>query len=1372
MKNKLLLNFLLGLFVIGGVFSMAKINAQTVDDTGLFDSIKAGSTDTIVYASTVFYDVDTDNNFDAAFVLSAGPIGTWGDYSTAVAFYDEGFQVRNGGSMVNSKVIKPEVGIAADVWVDVDVGSQTYNAWIKTSTMEYPALIFPDAGFRRTPVDSIVRWSAVHNPDGEPDTLDVLNVEMAASIPGLDVSTLSALTIDYGTLDPAFDPGMTSYDVLLPYGTTGDVNVTATATTLDAFVSGDGAIDVTTGSAKDTITVISFDLSDTTHYFINFTVDDGSTDAYLDTIIVDTSALDPVFDMLTYAYTVYVPVGTGSVDVSATANYAGATVVGDSTLDIEGGSASTDIVVTAQDGVTTRTYTVDVIEADGKNYGMYLPGSSGATSNVDISGLPITSYPITVEFWMKAEGNQVNNTGMFYHRGEGSDNAGIQYSSGWQGAGRLRVMTNIGGDYGVLSPVISTDIWHHVAMVITDTSRIVHLDSIPYYERKDNPAYDFSVGSLYLGWDSGAGDRAFKGIIDEVRIWSVLKDSADLVDHKYDLLNGDEANLVAYYNFNLTSPTVAVDLTDNELHGAITGGDYVLTFDPSDTTLSALDVDIGALDPVFDPAVTEYTVIFPIGTASINVSALPTNLNASVAGVGAVDVSSGSGTANVVVTAQNGVDQETYTIDFVEADGTNYAMYLQGGDGNTSHIDISGLAVDTLPYTIEMWIKPEGAQPNNAGLIYHRAGGNAGIQYSSSWQGSGKLRFMTNIDGDYGTVTDVISTDAWHHVAAVLTDTTRTLYVDGVKYTMKINSSDYNYADGKLYLGWDAGATDRAFKGTIEDVRFWNVALDSATIADNRLETLAGDEPGLAGYWNFDLPNASQAVDLTGNGVHGLIAGGTYVEFKPEVALSVTDTIYIEKDYGAFPLFVSSGNIADSVNLLPSTGFSVTPDMVKAPDLLGGMTVEVDATTAAVGDIGNLFVSYTEDGITYPVDTVAIKVIEPYQRYYIYQLASGRVIGSRVSDVTIPVLADKVAGDSSQLFSLRPVEPGSDVVYIVEDAGGRYFSKLASSGWNTILGPLDQGEWKLVYETDKVFRLQNMFNDLYLASDATAADSRLYADKAADHERGQFRLIRVDASTESSLSGITVDVGTLDPTFASGTLEYAVVVPYGTATVNVAATPTDANADVTGVGDIDVSGGSGTATIEVVSEDLSDTTTYTVAISVTPPATDAKLSALTVDAGTLTPVFHPDSTSYTVDDVPEGTLSVTVTATANDPNADVTGAAAVDVSSGSGTATIVVTAEDGTTTETYTVELTVLVGIQDLDASFATVYPTISGEWFNIRFAGTPGTITVFDLTGQVILKRVATNSVETLSIPQSGIYLMKIENELNSKVVKVVVVQ
>lgn len=257
------------------------------------------------------------------------------------------------------------------------------------------------------------------------------------------------------------------------------------------------------------------------------------------------------------------------------------------------------------------------------------------------------------------------------------------------------------------------------------------------------------------------------------------------------------------------------------------------------------------------------------------------------------------------------------------------------------------------------------------------------------------------------------------------------------------------------------------------------------------------------------------------------------------------------------------------------------------------------------------------------------------------------------------------------------------------------------------------------------------------------------------------------ANTDASLSDLSVDAGPLDPEFMPGTTAYTCGVPYGTTSVTVSATPTDPNATVTGTGDVDVSSGTAQVTVTVTAEDGTTTMDYVIDITVL-PNNDASLSDLTVSEGTLNPVFHTDSLSYTVA-FPQGTTTVTVGATPTDPNASVAGTGDIDVSAGSGTIDVVVTAEDGTTSMTYSIEYTVSTGIEDAKLSSMFVYPTVSKGVFNVEFTGKPGVITVYNIAGTMVLKHHASSSVETIRIEREGIYLFRLESENETRTVKVV---
>ena len=199
------------------------------------------------------------------------------------------------------------------------------------------------------------------------------------------------------------------------------------------------------------------------------------------------------------------------------------------------------------------------------------------------------------------------------------------------------------------------------------------------------------------------------------------------------------------------------------------------------------------------------------------------------------------------------------------------------------------------------------------------------------------------------------------------------------------------------------------------------------------------------------------------------------------------------------------------------------------------------------------------------------------------------------------------------------------------------------------------------------------------------------------------------ASTDASLSGLSLSGVTLSPAFSSATTSYTASVANSvssitvTATQNhaaatVAITPDDANASASGH-QVSLNVGSNTVTVKVTAEDRTTSRTYTLTVTrAAPPA----LTALTVSSGTLTPAFDGDTLAYTVPGVPTSVSRITVTATAESnatvsyldgsdaPLADADPAAdgqQVDLAEGENVIKIKVT-KDGTASQTYTLTVT------------------------------------------------------------------------------------
>jgi hypothetical protein len=80
--------------------------------------------------------------------------------------------------------------------------------------------------------------------------------------------------------------------------------------------------------------------------------------------------------------------------------------------------------------------------------------------------------------------------------------------------------------------------------------------------------------------------------------------------------------------------------------------------------LSGISLSSGTLVPAFNKDSVNYEVELSAGTTSVDVTATAAHPLAGVTGDGTIDVSLGSGTATIIVTAENGSTAMTYTVEF------------------------------------------------------------------------------------------------------------------------------------------------------------------------------------------------------------------------------------------------------------------------------------------------------------------------------------------------------------------------------------------------------------------------------------------------------------------------------------------------------------------------------------------------------------------------------------------------------------------------------------------------------------------------------------------------------------------------------------
>jgi len=179
--------------------------------------------------------------------------------------------------------------------------------------------------------------------------------------PGLsNNANLSALSVNTGILSPAFNANTVSYTANVIYGET-SITVSATPADANATVTGTGSYPLTVGNNTINVVVTAQDGTTKKTYTITMVRHSPSNIANLSALSVNRGNLSPAFNANTVSYNVSVANSVTSITVSATPADANATVTGTGSHSLNVGSNTINVVVTAQDETTQKTYTIIVV---------------------------------------------------------------------------------------------------------------------------------------------------------------------------------------------------------------------------------------------------------------------------------------------------------------------------------------------------------------------------------------------------------------------------------------------------------------------------------------------------------------------------------------------------------------------------------------------------------------------------------------------------------------------------------------------------------------------------------------------------------------------------------------------------------------------------------------------------------------------------------------------------------------------------------------------------------------------------------------------------------------------------------------------------
>jgi hypothetical protein len=256
---------------------------------------------------------------------------------------------------------------------------------------------------------------------------------------------------------------------------------------------------------------------------------------------------------------------------------------------------------------------------------------------------------------------------------------------------------------------------------------------------------------------------------------------------------------------------------------------------------------------------------------SVVISAANTNTNLAAAGLveGTYKAYAVDGASNLSSASNNSVNVVTdYALDF---DGTN--DYVSIPDDPFSNNNT---------FTIQAWLKPEAV---NDGAFHGFVGLQDGKRKPSLWVSPGGDLHYDSYKGNvrYSGIIDdgsnkFFTAGEWVHVGWTNDGSNYKFYKNGNLVATETAPDTFHALDSQ---GYQIGKVDNYFKGQIDEVAIWDVALSSADItalynSGNGLKASANlgnyDNSGdLVGYWKFNEGNGSTLTDNTSNSNNGTL---------------------------------------------------------------------------------------------------------------------------------------------------------------------------------------------------------------------------------------------------------------------------------------------------------------------------------------------------------------------------------------------------------------------------------------------------------------------------------------------------------------------
>lgn len=450
---------------------------------------------------------------------------------------------------------------------------------------------------------------------------------------------LKSLSIDEGLLNEEFDKDKLSYTANVPYNIT-NININAVPNDISSTVEGDGVKSLKTGDNKFDIVVKAED-NTTRTYSLNVNREKNNN-AYLTNIVASNGfTYEPEFSKNTLSYDMKVSNDISKINISAFTEDKNATVVGGGEISLNTGNNKIELVVTAEDGITTKTYILNIDRAKSNNNYLKSLTIKGGELNKELSD-DINEYSTEVPYEIdKMEAVAIPK----------DNNATVKIDSNKD--------LEVGDNTKTITVVAENgDVRIYSINIKRDPSVNNFLKKLSVLDANNNEYItDFTKT---------------KNIYD-----ITVENDIDLVNISYELDdNSATAKLEGNNNLNVGNNiyTIKVKSASNVTRT------YTININRksnSNAYLKDLKVDNYNLTPLFSKTNISYMLNVNSDVSKINISAVPEVDTSLVSGTGEFDINTGSNKFEIKVTAEDKVTIMTYVIIVnKEASSNNYLSSL------------------------------------------------------------------------------------------------------------------------------------------------------------------------------------------------------------------------------------------------------------------------------------------------------------------------------------------------------------------------------------------------------------------------------------------------------------------------------------------------------------------------------------------------------------------------------------------------------------------------------------------------------------------------------------------------------------------------